>query len=211
MRIIYLVLIPLVIISTSQAQLIRGYGFKIGATISNQEWDYNNYLPELNPETRWGINVGVFSEFLNIPYLSLVTELNYVQKGMKKDLPVSTITNPDRTGEYITWDTRVDYLNLSALGKFRLDFSLFTPYIVTGPKVDFEINQENSLGFTNIVEENFNEVMYGLKVGIGTEVELGTFNLLAEILYDYNFNDLYEGEYLTVSSDSFDFRIGIMF
>ena len=53
--------------------------------------------------------------------------------------------------------------------------------------------------------------MYGIKIGIGSEIELGTFNLLAEILYDYNFNDLYEGEYLTVTSDSFDFRIGIMF
>jgi len=210
MKIIYLVLIPLVIISTSQAQLIKSYGFKIGATSSSQDWDYTQ-LTDFTPETRWGINVGVFTEFLNIPYFSLVTELNYIQKGMKEDVPVTTVTNPDGTGEYITWDTRVDYLNISALGKFRLDFSLFTPYIVIGPKLDFEINQEHSLGFTDVVEENFNEVMYGFKIGIGSEVKFEFFSIIAEILYDYNFNDLYEGEYLTVTSDSFDFRIGIMF
>lgn len=211
MKFIYLALILLVIISTSQAQLIRSYGFKVGATSSSQEWDYNNYLPELNPDSRWGFNFGVFSEFLDSPYFSLVTELNYIQKGMKKDLPITTVTNPDGTGEYGTWDTHIDYFKLSALGKLRLDFSLFTPYIVIGPKVDFEINQEHSLGLFNIFEENFNEVMYGFKIGIGSEVKFESFSLLAEILYDYNFNDLYEGEYLTVRSDSFDFRIGIMF
>ena len=212
MKIIYLILFTLFIISTSQAQLIRGYGLKAGATSSSQNWDYNiSCVSDFIPETRWGINVGVFSEFFNISYLSLVTELNYIQKGMKEVLPVTTITNPDGTGEYVTWDTRVDYLNLSALGKLRLDFNLFTPYILFGPKVDFEITQEHSLGSADIVEENFNEVMYGLKIGIGSEVKFDSFSLLAEILYDYNFNDLYEGEYLTVTSDSFDFRIGIMF
>ena len=214
MKIIYLVLIPLAIISTSQAQIIRAYGFKIGATSSSQVWDYTiDWLSDFDftPETRWGINVGVFSEFFNIPYFSLVTELNYIQKGMKEDVPVTTVTNPDGTGEYITWDTRVDYLNLSALGKLRLELNLFIPYILLGPKIDFEINQEHSLGSADIVEENFNEVMYGLKIGIGSEVKLSTINILAEILYDYNFNDLYENENLTVTSDSFDFRIGMLF
>jgi hypothetical protein len=211
MKKVYLIIILLFFISSSQAQLIRGYGVKIGATISNQKWDYNNYLPELNPESRWGFNVGVFSEFFNSPYLSLITELNYVQKGMKKDLPVSTITNPDGTGEFITWDTRIDYLNLSALGKLRLDFNPLIPYILLGPKIDFQINLDNSMGLLNVVEKNFNEVMYGLKVGIGSEVQFDSFSLLTEILYDYNINELYKNENLTVTLDSFDFRLGIMF
>ena len=210
MKIIYLVLIPLVIISTSQAQLIRSYGFKIGATSSSQDWDYTQ-LTDFTPETRWGINVGVFSEFFNSPYFSLVTELNYVQKGMKEEVPVSSVINPDGTGEYITWDTRIDYINLSAFGKLRLNFDPLTPYILIGPKMDFQINLENSMDVLNVVEENFNEVMYGFKIGIGSEVKFEFFILLAEILYDYNFNDLYEGEYLTVTSDSFDFRIGMLF
>jgi len=211
MKKIYLILILFTFISNSQAQLIRGFGVKIGATIANEDWDYS-YLPtDFEPDNRWGLNLGVFTEFLNIPYFSLVTELNYVQKGMTEEFPVTTTTNPDGTGEYITWDTRVDYLNLSALGKFRLDLSRFIPYILLGPKIDFEINQENSLDWTNVVEENFNEVMYGFKIGIGSEVELGTFNLFAEILYDYNFNELYENENLIVTANSVDFRIGIMF
>lgn len=212
MKKIYLIIILFTFISSSHPQCLRSYGVKIGATIANEDWDSSQLPTDFEPDSRWGLNLGVFTEFINIPYFSLVTELNYVQKGMiEEDIPVTTITNPDGTGEYVTWDTRVDYLNFSALGKLRLDFSLFTPYLVIGPKVDFEINLENSLGSANDVEDNFNKIMYGVKLGGGTEVKLASFSLLAEILYDYNFNDLYENENLIVTASSVDFRIGIMF
>jgi hypothetical protein len=209
LKIDYLILIFIFFVSTSQAQLIRGYGFKAGVTSSNQDWDYN-YLKDFTPETRWGINVGIFSEFLNIHYFSLVAELNYVQKGMKDEIAIITPQSPDPT-KFITWDTRVDYLNLSALGKFRYEFQSFIPYILLGPKIDFQINEETSPESVNVVANNFNEFMYGFKVGVGSEIKFVSFSLSVEILYDYNINHLYEGEYLTVNSDSFDFRIGIMF
>jgi opacity protein-like surface antigen len=211
MKLIYLILFTLCIISTSHAQLIRGYGIKAGATLASEDWDYKKLSIDFNPDSRWGLSLGIFSEFLNIPYFSVVTELNYVQKGMNIELQVSTISNPDGTGEYYTYDSRVDYLNLSALGKFRFDFTSFTPYVVIGPKVDFEINNVNSFGEANEVEEKFNEIMYGIKVGGGAEIKLSDFRLLAEIIYDYNFNDLYENEHLIVTASSVDFRIGIMF
>ena len=95
--------------------------------------------------------------------------------------------------------------------KLRFDFTIFTPYLVIGPKVDLEINNVNSFGSANEVEENFNSIMYGIKVGGGTEIKLNSFSILAEIIYDYNFNDLYKNEYLTVTASSVDFRIGILF
>jgi hypothetical protein len=210
-KFIYQILIFSFLVTASHAQILRGYGFKIGATLASEDWDYTRLSTDFTPDSRWGFNLGVFGEFLNIPYFSLVTELNYVQKGMTKELPVTTITHPDGTGEYVTWDSRIDYLNLSALGKLRSGFGLFTPYIFIGPKIDFELGVDNSLGTTNEVEENFNSIMYGLKVGGGTEIKLTSFSLLAEIIYDYNFNDLYKNEYLTVTASSVDFRIGIIF
>ena len=165
---------------------------------------------DFEPGSRWGLNVGIFSEFFNLLYFSLVTELNYVQKGMKEDIPVTTTTNPDGTGEYITWDTRVDYINVSTLGKLRLNFSLINPYILVGPKIDLEINQENSLGSADVVEDNFETTMYGAKLGCGVEIELSSFSILAEVIYDYNFNDLFKNENLTVTTSSVDFRLGII-
>ncbi len=205
-------LILLSFISTSQAQLIRGYGIKLGTTISSQTWEY---VPALNftfePDNRIGLNIGIFAELLNNPIISIVTELNYIQKGMKEEVPVTTASQPDGTGEFVTWDTRIDYINLSAFGKLRLNLGIVSPYLIAGPKIDFEINKEHSLDDTNIFENNFNKNRIGFKVGIGTEINLVSLNLLAEILYDADFNELYENEFLKVTSNSIDFRIGLMF
>ena len=173
-------------VSTSQAQIIRGYGLKVGTTISNQDWEYSNSSGlsglSFDSNSRVGINFGIFTEFLNVPFISIVTEVNYLQKGMKKDIPVTTNSQPDGTGEFITWDTKVSYINISALGKLRINTGLFTPYILLGPKIDFEINKSNSIGSLNVVEENFNKNRFGLKVGIGTEINLSAFSFLAEFL-----------------------------
>jgi opacity protein-like surface antigen len=202
------------VVSSSQAQIIRGYGLKVGTTISNQDWEYSNTsgLSHLSfdSDNKIGLNIGIFSEFLNFPFISIVTELNYIQKGMKKEILVTTVTQPDGTGEFATWDTRVDYINISVFGKLRFNVGLFAPYALLGPKIDFEINKTNSLGSINIVEKGFNKNRIGFKVGIGTEINLLSFSLLAEILYDADFNELYKNENLNVNSNSFDFRVGII-
>jgi opacity protein-like surface antigen len=212
---LFLTLILFSFISTSQAQFVRGFGFKAGTTISNQDWQYSNSSGlsglSFEPDSRAGWNIGIFIELLDIPLLSIVTEVNYAQKGMKQEVPVTTVNQPDGTGDFVTWNTRVDYLNISAFGKLRLNVGLFTPYILLGPKIDFEINKETSFDQLNEVEENFNKNIFGFKVGVGTEINLLSLNLLAEILYDADFNELYENQNLKVNSNSFELRIGLMF
>lgn len=210
----WLMLVLLFVVSDAQAQIIRGYGLKFGTTISNQEWEYSQASgfsnSSFDTDNRIGFNIGIFSEFLDIPFISIVTELNYIQKGMKKEIPVTTIYQPLGTGEFVTWNTRIDYINISAFGKFRFNMGLFAPYVLIGPKIDFEINKINSLETVNVVEENFNKNRFGFKVGIGTEINLLSLNLLAEILYNKDFNELFENENLKVNSNSFDLRVGII-
>lgn len=210
----WLMLVLLFVVSCAQAQIIRGYGLKFGTTISNQEWEYSQASgfsnSSFDTDNRIGFNIGIFSEFLDIPFISIVTEVNYIQKGMKKELPVTTINQPYGTGEFVTWNTRIDYLNFSAFGKLRFNIGLFAPYVLIGPKIDFEFNKINSLGTVNDVEENFNKNRFGFKVGIGTEIKLLSLNLLAEILYNKDFNELFENENLKVNSNSFDLRVGLI-
>ena len=139
MKNIFLVFAFLFIGSISQAQILRGYGIKIGTTISNQNYDYSSSSGlsalSFDSESRVGLNIGVFAEFLNLPFISIVTEANYIQKGMKKEIPITTTTQPDGTGEFITWKTSVDYINLSAFGKLRFNIRDFSPYVLIGPKL----------------------------------------------------------------------------
>jgi len=196
----------------THAQLIRGYGLKLGATISNQYWEYSpSSRFEMEFENRVGFNVGLFAEFFNIPTFSIVTEVNYVQKGMKKEVVIRTVFQPEGNGEYATWDTRIDYLNLSSLGKIRLDFDIIRPYIVIGPKFDINIKYKSTLGTAESIEESYNNNRVGYKMGIGTEIQLTSFNLLLEILYDSDFNELFKNQHLEITSNSIEVRCGLMF
>jgi len=37
------------VFSSSQAQIIRGYGLKLGTTISNQDWEYSIKIGNIQP------------------------------------------------------------------------------------------------------------------------------------------------------------------
>ncbi len=212
MKKIYLVFILMISAHFTHAQLIRGYGLKLGATISNQYWEYSpSSRFEMEFENRVGFNVGLFAEFFNIPTFSIVTEVNYVQKGMKKEVVIRTVFQPEGNGEYATWDTRIDYLNLSSLGKIRLDFDIIRPYIVIGPKFDINIKYKSTLGTAESIEESYNNNRVGYKMGIGTEIQLTSFNLLLEILYDSDFNELFKNQHLEITSNSIEVRCGLMF
>ena len=213
---IFLFLFSIILFVTSaESQIIKSYGLKLGVTSANQKWDYsiNSGFSKasFDSDNRIGLNIGLFTEFLDIPFISIVTEVNYFQKGMKEQIPETSAPQPDGTGNFITWDTRVDYINISAFGKLRYDLGVLTPYVLLGPKIDFELNKKNSLGPVNEVEKNFKNNRFGFKLGVGSEINLGSIHLLAELLYDIETNELYKSENLKVNSNSFDVRVGIFF
>ena len=184
------------------AQLIRGAGIKVGATFSKQNWDYSS-SGDTEKYDRTGLNLGGFIEFFDNPLLTLVTEINYVQKGITRETEIP-IPGPNPV---VSTDKRIDYLNLAALGKVRLNLGLVEPYVLAGPKIDFELTKENEQD----IENNFQKGRWGLKVGVGSEINLLPLNLFAEILYDADFNELYDNQNLKIETNSVDLRIGILF
>lgn len=195
-------------LSISQAQFVRGYGVKAGATFAAQDWDYTISGASFETDTRTGFNIGLFAELLDIPLFSIVTEANYVQKGLELDMPRTTVEQPEGDGVFTVWDSRIDYINISALAKLRLNCGLVTPYIIAGPKIDFEVNKS---GGTTALEDGYEKNRFGLKAGMGAEIKLLSLNLLAEILYDVDLNNLYENDKLEINTSSVDLRIGVFF
>ena len=204
MKKLFVCLIIFTISATAvNAQFVRGWGLKAGATFSKQEWDYSSSPGDPEKYNRTGLNVGVFVELLNNPLFTIVTEANYVQKGAESNVTVP-LPGPDAE---ITSDKRIDYINFAALGKVRINLGIIRPYVLAGPKIDFEIEKTNSEPF----QDNFQKGRWGFKVGVGSKVNILPINLFAEILYDADFNDLYGNQNLNINTSSVDLRVGILF
>lgn len=204
MKKLFVCLIVFAITATAvNAQLVRGWGLKAGATFSKQEWDYTSSPGDPEKYDGTGLNIGAFVELLNNPLLTIVTEANYVQKGAESNV---TIPLPGPDAE-VKSDKRIDYINFAALAKVRINLGIIKPYVLAGPKIDFEIEKTNSEPF----QDNFQKGRWGFKVGVGSEVNILPINLFAEILYDADFNDLYNNQNLHINTSSVDLRVGILF
>lgn len=195
--------------TTLQAQFIRSYGIKVGGSLAKQVWDYS-INSSMEPDNRFGLNIGGFVEFLDVPFLSVVAEADYTQKGMKLNLPTTGPDSPDIIGT-TTLNNRIDYLSLFLLGKIRYNLVLFSPYLIAGPRADIELGRDIEKGFETSYKD-FKKGNFGLTIGVGTElIKVLPLSLLAEFRYNYDLSNVYSNENVKVKNQSFDFLVGVFF
>jgi hypothetical protein len=195
----------------AHSQLVRGYGVKLGAVSANQTWHYalsSDLAADWTTHYRWGISGGVYVELLDVPLLSLIAELLYTQKGMKYDLPLTSVEQPDGTGQFKTLSPRVDYLSVPLPAKLRLKSEFFTPYLIVGPRVDLLVFKKGD-GFDLVIDQ-FKSTDVGGTMGVGVEIHTPLpVGLLAELRYNPSFRDSYKSEFLTARNRSFDFLVDL--
>ncbi|MBA4313118.1 MAG: hypothetical protein C0417_10870 [Chlorobiaceae bacterium] len=191
----------------TQAQFIKGYGFKVGAVSATQTWNYNIDIHR-DMENRWGIDAGVYVELLDLPYISILGELHYIQKGFMEEIPITTMDQPEGTGRYLVSKPRVDYLSLPLLAKIRYNVETVSPYILIGPRFDFLIGKEPD-GY-EIIYNKFKKNDMGISVGVGIEIPTSTIQaVLFEFKYSPTFNNSYSNDILTIKNQSFELLVGI--
>jgi hypothetical protein len=212
MKKLFLVIL-IVSVSSSCAQFLNGYGVKIGGTLSKQTWEYSILGGfEFVKDNKIGFNIGAFAELFESPFISFIGEVNYIQKGFQEEVMTSSISdNPlGYTEKSFTRKVRFDYINISLLAKPKIKLGLFTPYLLVGPRIDFEIGKSSDYPLEEFFHD-FKKSMIGLKFGIGSELYLDKNKFIAEVLYDLNFSEIYKNPNLEVKAHSLDFRIGMYF
>ena len=209
-RMVLVSVMMMVVLATNlSAQLIKGYGFKFGMTKATQNWDYRSTL-KLDPDSRTGMNIGVFAESIGLLGLSILGELNYTQKGMRSDMLITSDAGPEPIGQQ-TIENKIDYLSLSLLGKYGFEMLLFKPYLFGGPRIDLEVTKNIYSGFDQVYDDT-NKSIIGWSIGGG--IELGKFlpiALLVELKYNFDTSKAYESENLTITNRSYELRGGIRF
>jgi len=198
-------------VSVINAQIIRNAGIKTGVTFLSQDWKVP--VDKFSTDKVANFNIGIFAELFGSSNFSLVTELNYVRNKIKSTIPVRNYQDFNSRKNFTTMDGTLDYLNISALCKFRIDLMLFSPYLIVGPKLDIELDKSfSSIDnlYTNMVK-SIDSKRYGIKAGIGSQFNLLALNMLVEVIYDINFNKLLDKNKTEIKANAIDLRLGIIF
>ena len=200
------------VISFADAQLVRTYGFNIGYIHAKQNWDYSPQLgfdPHMSG-TISGIGGGLFVEFLDVPYLSLLTKAQYVQKGRTISVMGTMVssTNPNGYIETGMMDIkyRLNYISVPILAKLRIETPMFVPYLAIGPRLEYLVSHP-----TSVVYDNFKKMEVTGTVAVGVELSLGFIpRLLLEADYNTSLTNSFDNGNLIVSDNSVEIFCGII-
>lgn len=205
-RIVVSIGLILLFSSVADARVLEGYGVKTGVVIAEQDFDCAEDF-DFDTKNRTGSDIGVYLEWLDIPYFGLLTEVHYVQKGMVEENP-----RKDEFGHPMSpvrHSNRVDYISIPILAKVTLRTGRVRPYFVLGPRVDFLLGYESRI--LKDIYDGFEDTNLGGTIGIGVERKTKSLNMLFELRYSPDFSNAYKTDLLKVKNNSFEILFGLGF
>jgi len=158
-------------------------------------------LVEDFPSEKTGFCAGIFLELVDVPFFSILTEVQYTQKGSKRE-----------TGSYLG-DMSLGYITIPVLAKLTMKGNSFNPYLFAGPRIDILVSDD----YTDIESKTPGEIgipkfessVFGADVGLGLETTaLNPLKLLFEFRYNFDFTNSLEAPFKS-KSRSFGFLIGV--
>ena len=209
------ILIASFIIQKTNSQVIRNVEIESGISLSKQTWTYKSIDHTLKKDNRIGLNLSVKLEWFNYDYLTLITDMGYIQKGCKEEIMMTTPDNPE-SGPLKTFDTRFDYFYFSPQLKIRKEFNRIIPYIYAGPRIDYQLSYNSDFDLSNI-ETDFEKIILGVNYGIGIEYSLKGIGINFRFTNFYDFTDImntepaqnYSG--MIIKNNAFTFNLGIKY
>ncbi|HXF90298.1 MAG TPA: outer membrane beta-barrel protein [Candidatus Nitrosotenuis sp.] len=200
---IYLMAVFSILISvTVCSQTVRTFGLKAGLVNSGQTWKYSGTFAGFSPFDKRVSSVGLsgFVEWLDIPFLSIVTEIGYIHKAAADDVILTSETSPEGIGTK-TVKPGINYLTIPLLLKVHYGLPVGTAYIIGGSRYDIMINKnEDAKG---AVFDDFKTYDFGYIIGAGYELPINLFNPIAlEARYSPSIQKIYSSDKLSVKNNT---------
>ena len=182
-----LMLVLVIAAVDARATPFTGWGVKFGLASASQTIE-----PTTNDDIsrRLGFAAGGFAQWFDWRGVSVVTGLDYVQKGSTVTLHLVT----DATGRLIG-DTDVTsllhYLSVPVTVRLTSRNEGLKLYVAGGPRMDVYLGHGDTwFG----VEDDFKSTVFGASFGVGLENAIGDsgFRFFGEFVYDYDVTSQYE-------------------
>jgi hypothetical protein len=201
----------------SNAQIYKGFGVKVGTSIASQilsqgAWGGTVY--------KYGFTGGIFRETHLIEKLSLVTGINYSQKGAIEEFS-TTNSSGYYSGER-DFKREANFVTVEVLAKYGGSVDKLSPYILAGARMDVFTSGKNTYDENYFFLQYYpypvsNNKTFGGTIGLGLDYKPSKL-LTLFIESTYNPDLTYFGENETPygysyksKNYSFDIRTGIKF
>lgn len=169
------------------AQTIKAFTLSGGYVGADHNMKFDGTFQPLttNPINSWGLDAGL--EFWNTPIFSFSASVGMVKKGYNYDIPVTTVTQPEGTGEVIEGRARLNYLYLAPRFAVKLSSKKIVPYVFIVPRTDVFLYSSHTLhtndgskitddgsfgGFRDFYKKNHRAVLLGITSGAGLEAKI---------------------------------------
>jgi len=202
-NILVFLLTALIVVDVCHSQsLIRDYGLKIGATSATQDFVWTGYY---SVDRRIGVNAGGFIEWFDIPFFTLVTQMEYSEKGSTFNIPPHENPLPD--GPFYS---RLKYLSVPVLAKFIIPSSAIEPYILMGARIDWLVGYDSVGYFFDAMYHDFRKPVMGATFGGGIRIaKLLPLPLLIEGRYNLDLGYSYDTREIKTNNETFDIWLGV--
>lgn len=209
MKIICAVLCLFLLGTAVKAQLVNGYGIKLGMGITNHSMYYTDYNIDMNWDYITGLSARAFADFLDFPIFNIEGEIGYSQRGAGNEVFTTGTEDPvPAVKRKLT--NRLDYLSASLMGKAKYNLGMFTPYIVLGPQFNYLAGKD--IEFLHVGPYNhFKKSVFGYTAGAGTELKIMSVNFLVEYRFEKDLTNNYDLSALDIKNYSHSVLIGIRF
>jgi len=203
LNILFLSLYPFLV----QPQLVNNYGIKLG--ITSTDLSYENFPFTIESQRKLGFIGGVFVEWFNNPIFSMITEIEYSQKGAGYEITGTGADSPEPIGTKTYYD-KLDYLSFPIYAKIKIPASVAVTYLFIGPRIDFLLGYSSE--FNGNIFSKFKSTTLGGIVGLGIhpllEIPLNPF---LELRYNIDFTNSYDENGMTINNNAFNILLGVTF
>lgn len=219
-----LILLPALLLLVTSSFAQTKLGFKTGLQRAGvvSDLSINGYNPA---KFISGPQVGLVAEIGFGEHFALQPELNYTPKGFRiqEGISLDFIKIPIDLGTTLL--TKVNYLNLPLLAKYKFGNGPFKAYLMAGPEIGYAVNGSFKtkarviIDFTLVDEKiNLNQAGVdrfdaGATLGAGFSVGTGAGDFFMDARYTRSFKNLVEVPVLDipVKNQGFQVNIGYLF
>ena len=171
----------------AQADTVDYRRLQLGV-VGGQQYSEVDFTPNRDVNTVEGRSYGVALRYFDRQLVGFQAEIAYEEAGWQEDLP---------GGTYVR---RTDYLDVQILTQFSIGRGWFQPMLQAGPYVSFPLVTEQQLPVdfnpedyptnTYYGQEIDFRVNYGLRAGLGFNLEFGPVSLQIDGRYLQGFSNL---------------------